>query len=288
MLKDEHVVVTGSAGFIGSRLSMALQKQGARVWGIDKMFGHDINDREFLDIIMKGKSYVFHMAVLPYNPCSQDMKLCVDTNIVGTLNVVEAAKKAGVKKFIYSSASAVYGNIDSITMVDEEQPCNSDSMYGASKLVGEIIVKNSGIPHIILRYMNVYGPGQANGLIPTILKCVANHTKPTIYGDGCQAFDFVHVDDVVTANILAAECELNEGTFNIGGENEIRVKDVVRFILKEANSDLIPVHKTGANTRRVGSSAKAKRLLGYCPSKEFHESIKELVDEYTNNKTIHG
>ena len=138
------------------------------------------------------------------------MKLCVDTNIVGTLNVVEAAKKAGVRKFIYSSASRVDGNIDNVKYVDETYPCNADSMYGASKLMGEVIVKNSGVPHVILRYMNVYGPGQVNGLYPSILNCARDNIPPTINWDGTQSFDFVHVDYIVAATYWRLKVMLNK------------------------------------------------------------------------------
>jgi UDP-glucose 4-epimerase len=241
-----------------------------------------------MDIIMKGKSYVFHMAVLPINPCEKDIRLCVETNIMGTLNVVEAAKKAGVKKLIYSSTSSVYGNMDNVEYVNETQPCNSDAMYGVSKRMGEVIVKSGGVPFIILRYMNVYGYGQANGLIPTLLKCLDEHVPPTINGDGTSSFDYVHVDDIVAANILAAESDITGEIFNIGGDNEITLNQVVGSVLLTGGSDLTPVHREGTNIRRVGSSRKAIKMLGYRPSIKFNEGIKELVDEHTHNKTIHG
>jgi len=240
--------------------------------------------------MMQGVDYVFHLAVLPFNPCTEDMRLCIDTNITGTLNVVEAAAGTRVKKIIYSSASAVYGNIDTVRSVDESQPCNPISMYGASKMMGELIIRNSGVPYIILRYMNVYGIGQKSGLIPALLHCVKNNIPPTVDGDGQQAFDFVHVDDIVRANILAANSDVENETFNIGGDNEITVTEAVKAVLDTAGSDLVPVHRPGNNkVRRVGSSAKAGRLLGYRPSADFNTKIKEMVNEYIskNEHTNH-
>ena len=290
MLKGKVAIVTGSSGFIGSLLLKELTRQeGMGVTGLDKATGFDIWRRDALCRAMEGADYVFHLAVLPFNPCAEDMRLCTDTNIIGTLNVVEAAAEAKVKKLIYSSASAVYGNIDTVQAVDERQPCNPNSMYGVSKLMGELIVKNSGVPYIILRYMNVYGEGQKNGLIPALLGCVRDNVPPTIDGDGSQAFDFVHVRDIVRANILAATCPSN-ATFNIGGENEFTVSEVVKMVLDAAGSSLKPVSRLGnSRVRRVGSSTKARELLGYCPSVDFNTEIKEMTDEYIseNEHTNH-
>jgi len=279
-------VVTGSSGFIGSLLLEELLRQGADALGMDKVLGHDIRDRDEVARMVRGADYVFHLAVLPFNPCAEDMRLCVQTNVIGTLNVVETAAEAKVKRIIYSSASAVYGNIDTVQAVDERQPCNPNSMYGVSKLMGELIVRNSGVPYIILRYMNVYGNGQKNGLIPTLLKCVRDNVPPTIDGDGSQAFDFVHVQDIVRANILAATSDMCNMILNIGGENEITVSEVVKIVLDAAGSNLTPVSRpSGGKVRRVGSSAKAKATLGYVPSVDFKIAIKEMVNEYISRRS---
>jgi UDP-glucose 4-epimerase len=290
LLSGKRALVVGSSGFIGSQLLEELLRQGVIAIGFDKAAGFDIGNKDGLKIMMRGVDYVFHLAVLPFNPCAQDMRLCVQTNIIGMLNVVEAAAEAKVKRIIYSSASAVYGNIDTVQAVDERQPCNPNSVYGASKLMGELIVRNSEVPYVILRYMNVYRNGKKNGLIPTLLKCVRNHIPPTIDGGGQQAFDFVHVRDVVRANILAATCDTDNISLNIGGENELTVSEVVRMVLDAAGSDLVPVSRLGnGKVRRVGSSAKARKLLGYCPSVDFDTEIKEMVDEYIgkNEHTNH-
>ena len=287
MLKGKRAIVTGSSGFIGSMLLEELiRREGVIAIGVDKATGFDIRHpktRDGLKHMMRGADYVFHLAVLPFNPCTADMRLCIDTNVVGTLDIVEAAAEAKVKKIIYSSASAVYGNIDAVQAVDEMQPCNPNSLYGVSKLMGELIVRNSGVPYVILRYMNVYGENQKNGLIPALLKCVRNNTPPIIDGDGKQAFDFVHVQDVVRANILAAASDTCNAILNIGGENELTVSEVVKMVLDAAGSNLTPVSSpNNSNVRRVGSSAKARKLLGYCPSVDFNTKIKEMVYEYTN------
>lgn len=291
MLEGKRAIVTGSSGFIGSvLLEELIRREGMIAVGLDKTTGSDIGDREILKKMMRGADYVFHMAVLPINPCTQNMRLCIETNAIGTLNVVEAATANGVKKIIYSSTSAVYGNMDDARIVDETRPCNPNSMYGVSKLAGELIVKNSGTPYIILCYMNVYGIGQKSGLIPTLLRCIRDNVPPTVDGDGQQTFDFVHVQDIIRANILAADSDVENETFNIGGDNEITVSDVVRAVLEAAASDLVPVHKpSDSKVRRVGSSAKARKLLGYHPSVDFNTKIKEMVNEYIskNEHTNH-
>jgi len=128
MLKGKTAVVTGSSGFIGSALSHKLREEDAVVIGLDKTTGFDLSHRgELRQLMMQGVDYVFHLAVLPFNPCTEDMRLCIDTNITGTLNVVEAAAGTRVKKIIYSSASAVYGNIDTVRSVDAEACQRRDS-----------------------------------------------------------------------------------------------------------------------------------------------------------------
>lgn len=250
---------------------------------MDKALGHDIRDRDEVEQMVYGVDYVFHLAVLPFNPCAENVRLCTQTNVLGTLNVVEAAARAKVKRIIYSSASAVYGNIDTVKAVDESQPCNPDSMYGASKLMGELIVRASGVPYMILRYMNVYGDGQKNGLIPALLHCAKENAPFRMDGDGSQAFDFVHVSDIVRANILAATSyrDTCSDTFNIGGENEFTVSEVARMVQTAAGLNLSLIHSpVNTKVRRVGSSAKAGRLLGYHPSVDFNIKIKEMVNEY--------
>ncbi len=281
-LTHSKVMVTGSDGFIGSNLVAELRRRKAQVACVDKDSGVDITDRSSFYAVMEGVKYLFHMAVLPYGPCSLFPRECVNVNIIGTMNVIEAACDDKVKKVVYSSASAVYG--DSEFIVDERHPLNVGSLYGASKLMGELMVRNlcekNGVDYIILRYMNVYGQGQKNGLIPVMLNGINKGTPPTIYGDGSQSFDFVHVDDVVQANILAAESRVTGEAFNIGGDDERTIKEVVDMMLEMAHSGLMPIYKPVEGLqvkRRVGSSQKARGMLGYNPKVEFNEGIKELM-----------
>lgn len=279
---NKKAMVTGSRGFIGSHLVVELKRRKAEVVCIDKELGHDILDRDELYVNMQGVDYVFHMAVLPYVPCSISPRECVNVNIVGTLNVAQAAIAAKVKKIVFSSASAVYGDSDMV--VDERHPMNAKTLYGASKLMGELVVRNlcekNGVDYVILRYMNVYGQGQKNGLIPVILNALKDNAPPTIRGDGLQSFDFVHVNDVVAANVMVAESEISGEAFNIGGENEYTVKQTVEMMLALAHSKIQPIYDYDANVesiRRVGDSVKALRMFGYKPKIKFEDGIKELI-----------
>lgn len=299
-IKGSRVLVTGGAGFIGSHLVCRLiELEAAEIIVLDNLskdktsslprdpkvqssYGEISRFMPWeLQALMRDVDYVFHMAVLPLNPCAEHPRLCIETNIMGTLAVVEAACSAKVKKLIFSSASAVYG--DSNLTVEESHPLNANTLYGASKMFGEMLVRNlcakSGMGYVILRYMNVYGPG-IGGLIGAVLDCLKKGVPPTINGDGSQSFDFVHVQDVVNANILAAESEVTGETFNIGGGEEVSANRVVELLLEQTVSRLKPVYAVSSQmppARRVGSSAKAKQYLGYVPKIKFEDGIKEIV-----------
>lgn len=253
-------------------------------WEKVKIIEGDITDIKKVRQAMRGVDYVFHVAVLPLNACASDPRACLEVNIVGSFNVVEVAKDAGVKKIIFSSASSVYG--DTEQTMDEGHPLNAQTMYGVSKIAGEHFLKAFytmyELDYVILRYMNVYGPGQKAGLIMNVLNRIKQGFPPLIFGDGSQSFDFVYVDDVVNANILAMKSNVTDDTFNIGGEEEITVKDLVFTLLELTGSDLTPEFKLGEKVpvqRRVGSGEKARRLLGYVPTVHLREGLKKVIEK---------
>jgi len=282
MLKGKLVMVTGNRGFIGSVLETELWREGATVIGWDTVNGFDLGHRDNLREAMTEVDYVFHMAVLPLGACTRDPRACLEININGTFNLIEAARGANVKKVVFSSASSVYGDTDQT--MDESHPLNAETMYGASKIAGEYFLRAFydmyKLDYVILRYMNVYGPGQEGGLIMNTLNRIKEGLPPIIFGDGSQSFDFVYVDDVVEANILAMEKSVTDEAFNIGGEEEITVKELVVMLLELTGSNLTPQFKLEEKVpmqRRVGSSQKAKTLLGYSPKVPLQKGLQKVI-----------
>jgi UDP-glucose 4-epimerase len=297
LLRGSSILVTGGSGFIGSHLVNRLIKEGCKqVIVFDKQIRHnkfqssnnlrtiqgEVTDIEKLQGIMSGIDYVFHMAVLPLNTCTENPRACLEVNINGTFNVLEAAQKAKVKKIVFSSASSVYG--DTEETMDESHPLNARTMYGASKISGEYFLRAFydmyKLDYVILRYMNVYGPAQEGGLIMNVLRRIRSGLPPIILGDGSQSFDFVYVDDVVAANILAMESDVTDEALNIGGEEEVSVKELVYTLLDLTGSNLTPEFKLNEKVpmqRRVGSSQKAARLLGYAPKVPLKEGLRKVI-----------
>lgn len=297
LLRGSKVLVTGGSGFVGSHLVNRLVKERCRqivvfdkyippdkfqpAGGLKPIQG-DVTEIERLREIMPGIDYVFHLAVLPLGACTENPRACLEININGTFNVIEAARDASVKKIVFSSASSVYG--DTEQTMDESHPLNARTMYGASKIAAEYFLRAFydmyKLDYVILRYMNVYGPGQEGGLIMNVLKRIKQGSPPVIFGDGSQSFDFVYVDDVVNANILAMESNVTDEAFNIGGEEEVTVKQLVHNLLELTGSDLAAEFRLDEKVpmqRRVGSSQKAKKLLGYTPSVPLAEGLKRVV-----------
>lgn len=262
------VLITGHKGFIGSHLTKELEKK-YEVIGIDLKDGKDIRNLTPNDF--KGVKYVFHLAAQTKVPFSVDQPLLTnDHNITGTLNVFHCAKEAGVEKVITSSSSSVYGNQDVQPLVEIMTP-NPLSPYAVQKLAMELYAKVYfnlfGLPIICLRYFNVYGEGMpidgAYAACMAIFLDDKAHGRPsTVYG-GKQKRDFTYVDDVVRANIMAAESNVDFAILNIGAGNNHSIDEIAETV-----NDKI-VHKPqrkGEPMETLADTSLAKKLLGWEPT----------------------
>jgi UDP-glucose 4-epimerase len=293
-------LVTGGSGFIGSYVVDELVAAGAarvvvldkavreenlrdaRKSGLVEIVEGDVTDVDSLRKLVQGIDGIFHMAVLPLGPCNEQPRLGLEVNVVGSFNVFEAAKDAGVEKIVFSSASSVYG--DTFETMDESHPLNARTFYGATKIAGEYLLRgfheHHGVDYVVLRYMNVYGPRQDGGLVINVLRRIQSGEAPTIQGDGSQSFDFVHVVDVAKANIRAMESEVTDEALNIGGGNEATVREIVERLIKLTGSNLEPDVQADVKVpmmRRVGSNAKADSLLGWKPSFDLEAGLRDVI-----------
>jgi nucleoside-diphosphate-sugar epimerase len=299
-IAGNRFLVTGGSGFIGSHVVDRLLAEGAgevvvfdsrpRPENLDealesgrvRIVEGDVTAPASIAEAMAGAGGVFHMAVLPLGPCSEDPRRCLDVNVVGTFNVLEAAREAGVQKIVFSSASSVYG--DTNETMDESHPLNARTMYGASKIAGEYFVhalcQLYGLDYVILRYMNVYGPRQEGGLVINVLNRIRSGEQPTIMGDGSASFDFVHVADIASANVRAMSAGVSGASFNVGGGNEVSVREIVDRLLELTGSDLEPDVRADVDvpmTRRVGSSERAMSDLDWRPEFDLEHGLGDVV-----------
>ncbi len=296
MLKK--AIITGGAGFIGSNLAKALLDQGTEVTVIDNFAAGRVDSRlvpearyEEFDIrdsvsraeVFKGVDAVFHLAALPRVQDSIDHPVeTASVNVDGTLAVLEAARQAGVRKLVFSSSAAVYGDQDQMPLQEGMTP-SPKSPYGLHKLMGEQMCalwsELYGLPTVSLRYFNVYGPGfdpsGAYALVVGRFLELRRQGQPlTIAGDGTNTRDYVHVADVARANILAAESErVGKGeVMNIGSGLETSVRDLADLIggpVTRAEPRLEP-------RRSVADVGRAKEWLGWGSSIKLEAGVSEL------------
>jgi UDP-glucose 4-epimerase len=296
-MKNEKVVVTGGAGFIGSNLAGTLIEHGYEVHIIDNLSGgksenvnpkaifHEKDIRTLLDIvpIFENAKFVFHLAALPRVQYSiEHPDITNEVNVVGTQNVLIASVQAKVSRVVFSASSSAYG--DSVVMpLREDLPPNPKSPYGLHKYVGELYCKLwsevYGLSTVSLRYFNVYGPrldpeGAYALVIGKFLKQRKEGGPITITGDGTQTRDFTHVRDVVRANILAAESEkVGKGeVINIGAGQNHTINELAKLIGGEIEhiAPRLEPHDT------LADNSLAKKLLGWEPQVSFEEGIDEL------------
>lgn len=296
--KSKKVIVTGGAGFIGSHLVNRLVSLGHDVHVVDNLVAGkreqvsagatlhvvDIRDVEKLKPLFAGATQVFHLAALPSVPYSiENPTETHEVNTLGTLNVIMASREAGVRRIIFSSSSAVYGDQKEFP-ISESAVCDPKSPYGLQKFESELYLRLASelydIETISLRYFNLYGPRQsANGpyasVVARFFDSRARGEPLTIIGDGLQTRDFVHVRDVVEANISAMESKkVGKGeSVNIGGGVAYSVLDVARIVGGEMN--FLPPRIEIRDS--VADITRARELLRWQPSTIFEEGIRELL-----------
>jgi nucleoside-diphosphate-sugar epimerase len=313
-----NYVVTGGAGFIGSHIVEELVRRKQTVKVIDDFstgksenlhgFGQDV---EFIraDIstskdlvgIFRGADFVIHQAAIPSVPKSMiDPVRSHDSNVNGTLNVLIAARDAGVKRLVYASSSSLYGDKPVLPKSEEMMP-NPVSPYGAQKLFGEIycqvFTRAYGLETVALRYFNVFGPRQDasseySGVLAKFIPAVLQNRRPVIYGDGLQSRDFTYVQNVVEANLLACTAPAVAGeVFNIACGDRITVNEMLMEINKIAGKDITPVYEAerpGDIKHSQAAVEKAERRLNYKPVTTFVDGLRQTVEWYAANLATVG
>ncbi len=297
------ILVTGGAGFIGSHLVDAFIDQGHEVSIIDNLITgrrENINPQATfheLDICDEGVADIFaqnRFDVLVHQAAQMDVRRSVedprydaDVNIMGTLNLLQAAAATGVKRILFASTGgAIYGEQIEFP-AGEEHPAWPESPYGITKLSCEryihFFAKNNDMSYMLLRYANVYGPRQnphgEAGVVAIFSKMLLAGQHPVINGDGLQTRDFVYVGDVVRANVLALEHEGSDYV-NIGTGIETNVNDIFRILNEATGAHAEEKHgpaKPGEQMRSVLSYDKAKRVLGWQPEVDLKQGLEETV-----------
>ena len=309
----KSVLVTGGAGFIGSHLVDALVSLGAKVTVVDDLCGGtwsnldsrsedaeritgSILDKELLHRLCHDREVIFHLAALGSVPRSiKEPDRYVDVNVIGTFNVLQAAKDANVRRVVFSGSSSAYGDPPGIQIKSESTPPLPRSPYAATKLAGEHLMRawaNSyGIDTAVLRYFNIFGPRQnANSAYAAVIaafsKAILNGRSATIYGDGRQSRDFTYVANAVHANLLAgSKIERLEGdVLNIAAGGEVSLLTLHdRLAVEFGRQGAKPQFekpRSGDVARSQADISKARSVIGYSPLVSFEDGLRTTADWY--------
>jgi UDP-glucose 4-epimerase len=246
-------------------------------------------DRDALRRTIEGVDGVFLLASLWLGECVSDPRRAWEVNVMGSWNVAEACRDAGIARVVYSSSASVYGNA-LFTPMTEDHPFNNRTTYGATKIAIEQMLRalhdQHAFPYIGLRYMNVYGPrmdyrGQYVSVIMKVIDRILAGQPPRIFGDGSQVLDFVYVEDVARANILGMRAECVDELFNVGRGVGTTITELVTLLLELLESPLVPEYAPGERsfvTHRVGSVDKAWRLLGFRAETPLRDGLRKVVE----------
>ena len=314
-----HYLVTGGGGFIGSHIVEELLRRGQRVRVLDnfatgkrenlvfpgiaearqnlEIREGDIRDEAGVRSAMEGIDYVLHQAALPSVPRSiADPVSTNEVNVRGTLNILLAARDAGVKRLVFASSSSVYGN-SVVSPKHEDLPTNPLSPYAVSKLAGEryCIAFHLAyqMPTACIRYFNVFGPrqdpkSQYSAVIPRFTTALLEGKPPTIYGDGLQSRDFTYVSNVVHANLLACTCDDAIGrVMNVACGDEHSLLQLHEELSKVIGAHVDPIFepaRTGDVKHSRAAVDLAKRLLGYSPLVAWEEGVRRTAAFYRDMK----
>jgi UDP-glucose 4-epimerase len=317
-LQDARVLITGGAGVIGSHIADLLVAEGAAeivvldnfvrgrkenlAWAMANgpvtIVEGDIRDTRLLHEISGGIDVVFHQAAIRITQCAEEPRLALEVLADGTFNVLEAAVAAGVKKVVAASSASIYGLAETFPTTEDHHPYDNRTLYGAAKVFNEGVLRSFNdmydLPYVGLRYFNVYGPrmdiyGVYTEVLVRWMERVVEGKPLLILGDGSQTMDFVHVEDIARANILAARSEISDEIFNVASGVETSLKQLAEAMLTAMSAEHLglefgPERKTNPVGRRLASTEKARKGLGFEATIGLEAGLRSLVDWWLSER----
>jgi UDP-glucose 4-epimerase len=308
-LEGARVVVTGGAGNVGSHVvDAAIQAGAQRVVAVDALVRGvpenlhaalatgraelremDIRDRAAVRDAIEGADIVFHQAALRWTRCQEEPRDCQEVMVDGTFNVLEAAAAAKVRRVVLASSAVVYGEPTRLPL-REDQPLNGRTVYGAAKVANEQLARAyahlHGIPVVTLRYFNVYGPrmdirSKYTEVMIKWLDRIDRGEPLLINGDGSASADYIYVDDVVRANLLACDAPVTDAIVNVCSGVETPLRDLAALLLRLTGSgvgiELRPQPEGALPARRFGDPARGREVLGFTAGTALEEGLARLI-----------
>lgn len=315
-IRNQVVLVTGGAGFIGSHICDMLAECGAaeiRVFddfsrGTQDNLRHvssisqnlsvvngDIRNKDAVDEAVQGSDIIFHQAAIRITQCAAEPRLATEVLIGGTLNVLEAAVRHGVKKIVAASSASVYGPADVFPTTESHHTYNNRTLYGACKIANEgmlrVFNEMHQLPYVVLRYFNAYGPrmdvhGVYTEVLIRWLDKLDSGERPVIYGDGSQTMDFVYVNDIAQANLLAMQSAVSDVVFNVASGVETSLRELCTALCAaygkpEIEPEFIemPSSRRGVEvTRRLADTSLAKRQVNFEACTSLDQGLRQLIE----------
>jgi UDP-glucose 4-epimerase len=310
-LDGATVLVTGGAGLVGSHIVDQLVGQNpSEIRVLDNLtrgsrqnliaaqarlpitfIEADVRDRAAVRRAVAGCDYVFHQAAIRITLCAEQPRDCVDVLVNGTLNVFEAAAAAGVQKVVYASSASVYGAAEAFPTDERHHPYHNRTLYGAAKLMNEGIARHfhdmNGLPSVGLRYFNVYGPrmdmtGAYTEVLMRWLDCIDRGARPQVHGDGSASMDFVYIEDIARANVLALCSDRVDAVYNVASGTETSLLGLWRALQQVTGAyhlepEFLPPRKVNPVPRRLADTTRARDELGFVAEVPLEEGLRCLM-----------
>lgn len=309
-MRGERVLITGGAGAIGSNLADQVVAAGAEeiivlddfvrgrrenlTWACEHGSVHvvegNICDRRLVRELMRGIDLVFHQAAIRITQCAEEPRLALEVLVDGAFNIFEAAADEGVRKVIAASSASVYGLAEEFPTSERHHPYANDTLYGAAKAFNEGMLRSfhsmTGLDYVALRPFNVYGPrmdahGKYTEVLVRWMERIVEGKPPLILGDGTQTMDFVYIEDVARANVLAAQSDVTDETFNVATGVETSLTELADALLRAMGADLPieygPERTVNKVPRRLADTSRARDRLGFEAEVGLEEGLTRLV-----------
>jgi UDP-glucose 4-epimerase len=261
----------------------------------------DIRDAKAVQDVTAGMDAVIHMAAIRITACAADTREAMEVMCDGTYNVIEAAHTCGVNKILAASSASVYGMADTFPTTEVHHPYNNRTWYGASKVMLEGLLRSFNdmydTDYVAMRYFNVYGPrmdihGKYTEVLVRWMQRIAEGVPPLILGDGKTSMDFIYIEDLARANVLALKSDASDEVFNVASGVETSLNELAAALMKVMGADpsMVPEYgperSVNAVARRLADTAKAEKLLGFKSQIDLEDGLRRLVSWWKANKDM--